>query len=158
MSDNFTMNNQAITNNIHYYLKKVSIALIAIITSSIITPNIAISKQITTINRQHAIIAGKYSYYPSKIVIFKNETLRIFLTSVTEKPNCMIIKDKNIFLSAKKGDVTEKIITFNKTGNFKFHCPSNNIEGTISVIQKIDKEKSRKIASTEQSEWMPREE
>jgi len=84
--------------------------------------------------RKLSVIASETGYYPKKIIAFQGEELNLFITSTTEKPSCLILPEKNIFLSAKKGEISEKKIIFKHAGVYKFNCPSGQISGEFIIL------------------------
>lgn len=115
-------------------------------------------------NREISIIAGPEGYYPEKISVFKGERVRFYITSTEKTPGCFLISDKEIFLSANNGRITEAEVKFDELGEVVFHCPTGNIRGKITVLDRPDKIRAaRKIASDEEEEeakpsyWIPRE-
>ncbi len=109
--------------------------------------------------REIAIIVTEEGYYPQKISVFQGEKVRFFVTSTTDTPGCLIIPEKEIFLSARKGKVAETEVYFEKDGRFKFYCPSGKMSGHITAIKKesLNKKLKRSIASQPRI-WKPRDE
>ena len=111
--------------------------------------------------REVSIIAADEGFYPRRISVFKGEKLKIFLTGKDKNPSCLTIPDKDLFMAANMGEITEGSVYFKKPGVYKFYCPTGKIEGRITVLDKPTKEEKvkRKIASeTKKSKtWMPRE-
>ncbi|MBT3586544.1 MAG: hypothetical protein HN509_16670 [Halobacteriovoraceae bacterium] len=111
--------------------------------------------------REHSVIVTKEGYYPKNISVFEGEKIRFYLTSTLKEPSCLLIQEKNLFLPAEKGKISEGEVFFKRPGKFKFYCPSGNIKGQITVLQKITEEKKikREIASKRPKPvWRPREE
>lgn len=107
--------------------------------------------------REQSIIVGPAGYYPEKLTIFEGERIRFFLTSATDTPSCLIISEKNVFLSARKGEIGEGEAYFDTPGVVKFYCPAGKIEGKITVLKRPMKEE-RSIASEKVEVWKPKEE
>lgn len=109
--------------------------------------------------REVSIIVTDEGYYPRKISVFQGEKVRFFVTSTTDNPGCMIIPEKKIFLSARKGKVSETEVYFEKDGRWRFYCPSGKMDGHITAIKKesLNKKLKRSIASKPRI-WMPRDE
>jgi plastocyanin len=115
--------------------------------------------------RELAIIATEEGFYPEAFSIFAGEKIRFFLTTTSNTPSCLIIGEKELYLSATKGNVSEGTAYFEKAGNYKFYCPTNKIKGRLSVIKRprtaeeILDARSRKIASENKIKvWYPKEE
>ena len=90
--------------------------------------------------REHSIIATNEGYFPDHISIFEGEKLRIFFTSTSEISSCLKVREKKLFLSAKKGALAEGEIIFNNPGVFEYYCPAKNLKGTITVLRKTNRE------------------
>lgn len=114
--------------------------------------------------RDHSIIVTNEGYYPNHISLFRYEKLRIFLTSTIKKPTCLIISEKKVFLSTSKGKISEILVSFDEAGEFQYFCPTGNIRGRITVLEReSDKKRTRerKIASIKKNSlvkiWRPQE-
>ncbi|MDH5581306.1 MAG: cupredoxin domain-containing protein [Bdellovibrionales bacterium] len=111
--------------------------------------------------REHSIIITDQGYFPNRISLFKGEKLKIFVTSLRNKPSCLFIPDKNLFIGVKKGEVRESEVIFNEQGSYSFFCPTGKIFGKITVLKKMDEEDKiqRMIASeTPTHLWVPKDE
>lgn len=111
--------------------------------------------------REHSIIVTDEGYYPKQISLFEGEKLTIFLTSTLKNPSCLMLPQKNIFLAARRGEITEGTIYFNKPGIYWFYCPTGKIKGKITVLEKLETKKivERKIASERRmGQWRPKDE
>tara|TARA_R110002072_G_scaffold64203_9_gene160006 strand:- start:54036 stop:54422 length:387 start_codon:yes stop_codon:yes gene_type:complete len=109
--------------------------------------------------REQGIIVTNEGYYPKSISIFEGEKIRFFITSTMNEKSCFMIPEKEIFISAQKGLLSEAEAVFNKAGTYKFYCPTGKIKGQIVVLKKKAKTKKarRKIASESVMIWMPKE-
>jgi len=108
--------------------------------------------------REHAVIVGEQGYYPQNISLFAGEQIRFYLSTTMNRPSCLMIKEKNIFLSIEKGRITEASVQFDRPGTFKYYCPNGNISGTIHVLKRKGRYLKRKLASqTKVKIWRPRE-
>lgn len=106
--------------------------------------------------REVSIIVTKEGYYPKSISVFEGEKIKFYVTSTVEDPNCVIVQDHKVFVSANKGKVTEAEAVFNLPGEFAFYCPSSKNDGKIVVLKKITQK--REVASEKgPAAWMPRE-
>ena len=120
-----------------------------------------VDKMLSVPTREQAIIVGPAGYYPERITLFEGEKIHIFLTSATEENSCMIVAEKKLFLSARKGEIREGELYFDKPGSFKFYCPTGKIEGKITVLKKpMTLKEERSIASKKASVeiWSPKDE
>ena len=104
------------------------------------------AKQFDAPIREHSIIVTEEGYYPEKISAFAGEKIRFFVTSTLEDPSCFLLESNELFLGAKKGQISEGEAFFRRPGTYKFHCPSGKIEGKVTILPKRDKAE-RKIAS-----------
>ena len=112
--------------------------------------------------REVSIIVTPEGYYPRRVSLFEGERIRFFITSITDQSSCFMLPQKNIFIPANKGEVSEVEVLFKSHGQFQFHCPTGKIKGNITVLAKETEEQKiqRKIASQRNKRvkiWMPRE-
>lgn len=112
--------------------------------------------------REVSIIVTDVGYFPNQIVVYKGEKVKFFITSTTERPTCLMLKGKELFVPAKKGEVSEADVFFEKEETLELYCPSNNFRGKITVFEHpVDarKRKAREIASEKKVKvWIPRDE
>jgi plastocyanin len=113
--------------------------------------------------RDISVIATKEGFYPKVLTSFKGERVNFFVTSTTERESCFMLTEKNVFVPAAKGSVSEASVVFDRPGVYKFHCPTGNLQGRIVVLEKkseLEKKKvKRKLASDGPVRiWRPREE
>lgn|GEM_PF-1424548 len=108
--------------------------------------------------RDVSFIAAREGFYPEKITIFEGEKIRFFITSITDHPNCFMLKEKNIFLSANNGKISEAEAFFEKPGIFLVKCPSTGIQGQVVVLPK-KKKVERKVAQigAKRKVWRPKD-
>jgi len=109
--------------------------------------------------REVAIIVTKEGYYPKSISVFEGETVRFYLTSTVEEPNCLIVESHKVFMAANKGKITEAETLFDKAGEYAFYCPSSKSDGKVVVLKKnVPK---REVASEKPGNeallWTPKE-
>ncbi len=112
--------------------------------------------------RQVSLIISKEGYYPEKLTAFVGERVRFFVTNSTRKQSCMILREKDLFISTELGKISEGEVLFDKPGTFKFYCPTGNISGSISVLERPSTVRKREIASEKKSKkiryWLPKDE
>lgn len=112
--------------------------------------------------REVSVIASKEGYYPERLTAFVGEKIRFFVTSSTDKPSCFFLQEKELFLSAEKGQVHTAETYFDREGIYEFYCPNGKIKGRLSVIERPDDKRKRQIASEMDRKrvrvWHPREE
>lgn len=104
--------------------------------------------------REISIILTKEGYFPDKIVAHEGEQVRFFITSTLDKPECFVVEDHKIFLSATKGKISEAYDVFKYPGKYKFYCPSSKHQGHITII---GNGQGREIASEKPAYWLPRD-
>ena len=139
----------------------ISVFLTMIVLSSVYASDYGEAKKYEIPMRKVSIIVTEEGYYPKAISLFQGEKLKIYVTGTTNNPSCLMLPEKNIFLSAIKGEISEGIMTFNKAGTYKFYCPTGNIRGRVVVIERQEemKKRKRKIASKNVVKlWKPKEE
>lgn len=112
--------------------------------------------------REISVIASKEGFYPERLTAFVGEKVKFFVTSSTDKPSCFFLQEKELFLSAEKGQVHTAEAYFDKEGVYDFYCPNGKIKGRLSVIERPDDKRRRQIASEMEKKrvrvWHPREE
>jgi hypothetical protein len=110
--------------------------------------------------REQAIIIGKEGFYPNRLVVYKGEKVRFFVTSVGVESACFNIPDKNVFSSPVKDKIAEAEVFFDKVGVFQFNCPNNTFTGRVMVLEKgSDREETsrRGLASDVVKVWRPKD-
>jgi plastocyanin domain-containing protein len=110
--------------------------------------------------REQAVIVTKEGFYPNRLVVFKGEKVRFFVTAVGETSACFNIPSKNVFTTASSGKIAEAETFFDKAGTYSFNCPNNSFSGRVMVIEKAaDKEESQRrgLASEVIKVWQPKE-
>ncbi len=107
--------------------------------------------------RNMAVIASDEGYYPSNLVIFEGEKIQLVVTSTSKEPSCFILQEKGVFLEASKGKVSEAEVFFKDPGIYKFHCPTQKIEGKITVLEKIKPEVEPVDRKRTPAVWMPKD-
>lgn len=114
--------------------------------------------------RDISIIATDEGYYPKKPVVFVGEKVRFFVTSTTKMPTCFILKDKEVYLEAKKGEISEGHAFFNKPGVFEFVCPAGGYKGNLVVLEhpRDSRERIKRELASQRSKkvkvWRPKDE
>ena len=71
--------------------------------------------------------------------------------------SCLIIKEKNVYLTANKGKIAEGVAYFEKPGTFKFYCPSSKVKGKIVVLKKPTKNNVDRKTASKVKYWYPKE-
>jgi plastocyanin domain-containing protein len=110
--------------------------------------------------REVAVIISKEGFYPNRLVIFKGEKVRFFVTAVGVDSACFNIPDKNIYSTALPTKIAESETFFDKVGVYTFNCPNNTFSGRVMVLEKpSDREETmrRGLASDTVKVWRPKE-
>lgn len=110
--------------------------------------------------REQAVIVGKEGFYPNRIIVYKGEKVRFFVTSVGVDSACFNIPDKSVFSSPVKDKIAEAEVYFDKVGVFQFNCPNNTFTGRVMVLEKgSDREESKRrgLASDTVKIWRPKD-
>jgi len=116
-------------------------------------------KQFKKPTREYSIIATNEGFYPNKVFAYVGEKVKFFVTATSDKPQCFLIKDHEVFVGAKQGEISFGEVTFNTPGRFEYYCPSNSFKGHVTVIEKVGEKREkrkREIASKKPDYWMPR--
>lgn len=111
--------------------------------------------------REHSIIITDEGYFPNRISMFKDEKLKIFVTSLRNKPSCLFIPEEEIFIGVKRGEVRESEVQFDGPGTYSFFCPTGKITGKITVLERPSEEdKPKRVIASETSThlWIPKDE
>lgn len=110
--------------------------------------------------REQAVIVSKDGFFPNRLIVFKGEKVRFFVTAVGVDSACFNIPDKNVYTSAASQKIAEAETFFDKVGVFQFNCPNNTFTGRVMVLEKpSDREESarRGLASDTVKIWKPKE-
>lgn len=110
--------------------------------------------------REEAVIVTKEGFYPNRLVVFKGEKVRFFVTAVGNTTACFNIPSKSVFTTAKEGKIAEAETFFDKAGTFTFNCPNTAFNGRVMVIEKAsDKAETQRrgLASDVIKVWQPKE-
>jgi plastocyanin len=110
--------------------------------------------------REQAVIVTKDGFYPNRLVVYKGEKVRFFVTAIGETSACFNIPSKNVFATAHQGKLAEAEAFFENSGTYQFNCPNFQGAGRIMVIEKAaDKEETlrRGLASDVIKVWQPKE-
>lgn len=119
-----------------------------------------LDKKLDVPYREQAVIVGKEGFYPNRIIVYKGEKVRFFVTSVGVDSACFNIPDKSVFSSPVKDKIAEAEVYFDKVGVFQFNCPNNTFTGRVMVLEKgSDREESQRrgLASDTVKIWKPKD-
>ena len=92
-------------------------------------------KILPTASRDLSIIVTDEGYYPQNPTAFVGEKVRIFVTSTTDKPSCLILRNKEVFLEAKKGELSEGEVFLDRVGDIEIYCPFSFSEAISRCIR-----------------------
>ena len=109
--------------------------------------------------REFSVIATEAGYFPNRIFAYVGERARFFVTSTDDSPQCFLLQDHNVFLSARKGEMKEAQVEFKYPGRFEFYCPSTKFKGHVTVVARpgVEKKAKRGIASEKSLLWIPKD-
>lgn len=110
--------------------------------------------------REQAVIVTKEGFYPNRLIAYKGEKVRFFVTAVGDVTSCFNIPAKNIFTTAHQGKIAEAEAFFDKAGTYTFNCPNSTFSGRVMIIEKAaDKEETlrRGLASDVIKVWQPKD-
>lgn len=142
-------------------MKRFAIVLFSIFISSNLWAQDQFSKKLyKNPVRELSIIVTDDGFFPSRIMAFKGERVKFFITSTSKKKQCFILQKHDVFLSVENGQVNEGSVLLDHAGRFKFYCPASEVKGYLTVFEKsnIESEQSaRTPASTKPNYWLPRD-
>ncbi len=109
--------------------------------------------------REVSVIITAEGYYPKSLTVFQGETVKFFVTSTIEAPDCFLLQGHEVFLAANKGKITEAQTKFEHPGVYNYYCPSSKHQGKVTVLKKFVPQAapSRKVASDDPAVWTPKE-
>jgi hypothetical protein len=106
--------------------------------------------------REISVIVTKEGYFPDNISVFSGEKVKFFVTSVDEKPLCMILPTYSLYLSAHLGKIAEGEVFFDRPGIFEFHCPAGGQRGKVTVLaKKVYQQRSVASDKNKETIWRP---
>jgi plastocyanin domain-containing protein len=145
-----------------FIIKKILLVLFIISTSSVLALEESYNRDVKldVPYQEHSIIVSRDGFFPNRIVVFKGEKVRFFVTAVGVDSACFNIPDKNVFASANSHKIVEAEAFFDKVGIFQFNCPNNTFKGRVMVLEKpSDKEETtrRGLASDVVKVWKPKD-
>lgn len=85
--------------------------------------------------QEFSIIATKDGYFPKSLVVRKNIPVNLYLTTTESRDLCFIMKgdDFSIHKGVGSKDIVKVSFEPRRTGPYRFHCPINNLAGTLIV-------------------------
>jgi len=124
----------------------------------------AISAEKVVPTQQRSLILKDGHFFPSKIIVFENETLHLMVGNLMGHSTCLANEELQFFINSSPGDVVEKKFHFKNKGNFSFTCPGLKSELVVLVREKPTLASSNKNqitrnpASVAPGVWVPRNE
>lgn len=116
----------------------------------------------TNPKRELSVIITPEGYYPKEFSVFVGEKVNFFVTNLSKKQSCMIIREKDFYLSSTRGKISEGSVVFDKPGVYSYYCPTGKIQGKLTVLERFVSKTKREIASEKKKSvvryWLPREE
>lgn len=114
--------------------------------------------------QQRSLILKDGYFFPSKIVVFENETLHLMVGNLMGHSTCLANEELQFFINSSPGSVVEKKFHFKNRGNFSFSCPGLKSELVVLVREKptfassSKNQITRDPASVGPGVWVPRDE
>ncbi len=85
--------------------------------------------------QEFSIIATKNGYFPKNIIVRRNIPVNLYLTTTESRDLCFIMKGEDFSIHKGVGSKAIVKISFEprRSGPYRFHCPINNLAGTMIV-------------------------
>jgi Cupredoxin-like domain len=80
-----------------------------------------------------SLIAGDLGFFPKVVFATRDIPLRIFVTGASKKPLCIMIDSFQVRKQVRAQKIEEISFTPTETGQYRFYCPVNGMEGTLLV-------------------------
>lgn len=80
-----------------------------------------------------SVIVSDLGYFPRTFFVTRNVPVRLYVTGASRQSLCFMMEPFNVMRQVRTNDVTEIVFTPNSSGQYRFHCPVNNLEGTMVV-------------------------
>jgi hypothetical protein len=87
---------------------------------------------------QVAIIASDLGFFPRVIMAWKGLPVRLFVTSASRQPLCLMVEPFSIRKQLRAIKVEEFEFTPQEVGTIRMHCPINGMEATLVVREPPD--------------------
>ena len=114
--------------------------------------------------RDVSIIASANGFYPKRPVAFVGEKISLYVTSTTDRPSCLIVKGRDVYLEAQRGEVSIAQVYFKSSGIYEFFCPASGHKGEFVILEhprdkreRINRELASK-ADKKVKVWRPKDE
>lgn len=83
--------------------------------------------------QEFSLIATDTGYLPSRVIVRRNIPVRIFLTSASARTLCFVMDEFSLRKGVGAQQVEEVRFLPTKSGQYKFYCPVQEIQGSIVV-------------------------
>jgi hypothetical protein len=83
--------------------------------------------------QEFSLITTDTGYLPSRLIVRRNIPVHLYLTSASARTLCFVMDDFSIRKGVENQDVVEVRFLPTKTGQYKFYCPVQEIQGTVVV-------------------------
>ena len=85
--------------------------------------------------QEYSIIVTEKGYFPNKVIVRRNIPVNLYLTATDSQNFCFVMKNGEYNFHRGVGSKRIEKISFKpmQAGPYKFHCPIQNIEGTLIV-------------------------
>jgi hypothetical protein len=80
-----------------------------------------------------ALIAGDLGFFPKTIFVTRDIPVRMFVTGASKKPLCIMMDSFQVRKQIRSQRVEEISFTPSTSGQYRFYCPVNGMEGTLLV-------------------------
>lgn len=110
--------------------------------------------------REVSVIVSKEGFFPNRLVVFRGEKVRFFLTSTIGGAQCFNIPSYNLFVSPAQSKVAEAEVYFDRAGIFPVNCPNNSMNARVVVLERAEDRKEserRGRVGHPVHIWMPKE-
>jgi uncharacterized cupredoxin-like copper-binding protein len=94
-----------------------------------------------------SVIANELGFFPKTIFVSRDVPVRLYVTSTTKSPTCVMMDAFNIRKQVKQNKVEEIAFVPEAPGQYRFYCPVNGSEGTL-VVKEFVAQDARSIASS----------
>lgn len=104
-----------------------------------------------------ALIAGDLGFFPKNIIVTRDIPVKIFVTGASKKALCLMMDSFQIRKQIRSQRIEEVDFIPNSSGQFRFYCPVNGMEGTLLVKDISSMMRSENSTQAETHAEPPRE-
>jgi len=83
--------------------------------------------------QEFSLIATDTGYLPSRLIVRRGIPVRLFLTSASARTLCFVMDDFSLRKGVAPQQVEEIRFLPTKSGQYKFYCPVQEIQGSVTV-------------------------